>query len=250
MGDAFERRAEFVDSACRSGMEWDFFDGLSRAEPPLVYDETLSIRRFGRAMRRGEIGCYASHFALWGWFLASDHEQLVVFEDDVLVDWPAIRQVCSQNLASHGIHILKLFTTHPINPRVVRYKLLSDHSHLIGLRGYTLGTQAYILSRQGAQALYKSCRTLTMPIDWAMSRYWDYGVTNYGLFPFPVLERQGPSVIGHAANHESVATPAQRVQRMLWRLRERSARAFADIREAKHPFGAPLDGGSALFPPV
>jgi len=248
MSDADERRADFVASARHAGMEWDFFTGLQQTEAPLVYDDELATGRFGRSLTRGELGCYASHFALWGRFLESSFEQLVVFEDDVVVDWTSIRQLCQEDLSVHGIHILRLCTTHPIRSQVVRYKLLSDHSHLVRLRGHTFGTQAYVLSRIGAQALYASCSKASMPIDWAMSRYWDYGVTNYALFPFPVFERHGKSTIGHGGRVRSRTTLIRHTQRLSWRLRERTARALADLHDRKSPFGMPLDEGQAFFP--
>ncbi|KQP43199.1 glycosyltransferase family 25 protein [Pseudorhodoferax sp. Leaf274] len=245
MESATKRRTEFGEAANGCGLDWAFFPALRQAEAPLRYDMQLAVSRFGRPLKPGEIGCYASHYALWGWFLASDYDQLVVLEDDTVVDWPAIAPLCRHDLSSHGIDILKLFSTHPLNARVAKYKLLSDHSHLLSVRGLTLGTQAYLLTRTGATALHRSCNVLCMPVDWAMSRYWDYGVRNYCLFPFPVLERHGPSTIGHSAQEEFLPTARQRAARLSWKIRERAARASSDLFCSRHPFGKPQDQGAA-----
>lgn len=247
MNDAHDRRARFSDDAKHAAVDWAYFDALRLPEPPLVHDAAMVQVRTGRPLRPGEIGCYSSHFSLWRWFLDSDHQQLLVFEDDVVVDWAAIRVLCERDLTSDGIDILKLFSTYPTKLNVVRYKLFSDHSHLIRLKGYCYGTQAYILTRRGAAALVKSCVRLTMPVDWAMSRYWEYGVDNYAVFPFPVLERLGLSSIGHAAGQGTEATSSESARRFFWRVRDRLVRAAVDLRRAPSPFGTPHDTAAPLF---
>ncbi|HEY9065481.1 MAG TPA: glycosyltransferase family 25 protein [Burkholderiaceae bacterium] len=253
MVSAHERRARFSAEAAQAGLEWSYFDALRLPEAPLVHDPATEIIHTGRPLRPGEIGCYASHYSLWRWFIASNHTQLLVLEDDVAVDWSALRVLCSRDLGADGLDILKLFTTYPAQSELMRYKLFSDHSHLMRLRGYCYGTQAYMLSRRGAAALIRSCERLTMPIDWAMSRYWDYGIANYAVFPFPVLERFGPSSIGHAAAASRVVDPAtlaQRLRRFGWRSRERIARGWVDWRRTAKPFGATIDASAPLFSDV
>lgn len=258
MGTAQARRQRFSDDARGAEVEWSYFDALRLPEAPLRYDEPAALVHTGRPLRAGEIGCYASHHSVWTGFLKSGHDQLIVFEDDVVVDWGAIRVLCERDLAADGIHILRLFATHPTRSTIARYKLFSDHSHLMRLQGHCYGTQAYVLTRQGAAALVKSCARLSMPVDWAMSRYWDYGVDNYAVFPFPVLERLGPSTIAQAA-HGGAGQPGMpsvpsvpsvpNGSRIAWRLRERVSRAWADARRVRRPFGLPSDTASAMFTP-
>jgi len=247
MVSAHERRARFSAEAAQAELEWSYFDALRLPEAPLVHDAVLELTHTGRPLRPGEIGCYSSHYSLWRWFLESDHAQLLVLEDDVAVDWSALKILCGRDLAGDGIDILRLFTTYPAKSELMRYKLFSDHSHLVRLRGYCYGTQAYVLSRRGAAALSQSCARLTMPVDWAMSRYWDYGVDNYAVIPFPVFERLGTSSIGHAAGDGVAAPAAQRLRRFGWRCRDRLTRAWVDWRRTPRPFGVPADSSAPLF---
>lgn len=247
MATAHDRRRRFADDARSAGLDWSWFDGLSLPQGPLHHDEAATLVHTGRALRPGEIGCYASHHGLWCSFLQSPHAQLMVFEDDVVVDWAAMRLLCERDLARDGIHILKLYATHLPRWRVARYKLFSDHSHLLRLQGVCYGTQAYVLTRQGAAALVESCARLTMPVDWAMSRYWRHGLDHHAVFPFPVWERLGPSSIGHTAGGDASAIRSRSPSRLLWRLRERAHRAWADMRRSRWPFGPPSDAVSALF---
>lgn len=229
MASAAERREQFAATAAGVDLPWAFFDGLTAPMPPLVHEPKAALVRAGRALRQGELGCYASHYALWQEFLATSAEQLLVFEDDVLVDWVAVQRVAAQNLASLGVHVLKLFSTFPIQARTVRHKFYSDHSHLVRVQGYCYGTQAYILTRTGARALVDSCAVLDMPIDWAMSRYWAYGHANYAVIPYPVIERLVPSSIGHPPAHRASHAVALRGQRLVWRLRDRARRLAVDL---------------------
>lgn len=244
MASAEARRQQFAAGASAAGVDWSFFSALRAPQAPLVYDEALALRRFGRPLKPGEIGCYASHYAVWQAFLGSDATQLIVFEDDVMVDWQAIQALARQDLSAHHIDVLKLFATHPIHAKVAKYKLLSDHSHLLRLSGYTYGTQGYVLSRRGAQALVDHCGRMFMPVDWAMSRYWAYGLPNYATFPFPLLERHGPSTIEHAQSLQGATTLSSRAARFAWRLAARAQRLKFDLCVGDRPrFGPPSDVG-------
>ncbi len=225
---AVQRRQQFVAGAQGVALEWAFFDALTEPRAPLVHEPRAALVRAGRALRPGELGCYASHYAVWQEFLSTDAKQLLVLEDDVLVDWEAVQRLAAQDFASLGIHVLKLFATFPIRAQTVRHKFYSDHSHLVRVRGYCYGTQAYVLTRTAAQSLLDCCAVVDMPIDWAMSRYWSYGHTNYAVVPYPVIERLVPSFIGHPPAQRESHPFAARVQRLLWRLRDRTRRLLVD----------------------
>jgi glycosyl transferase family 25 len=232
MSSAVQRRAQFAEQAKGVAVPWEFFDALTGPRLPLRHMPEAALVRAGRALRAGELGCYASHYALWEMFLASSAEQLLVFEDDVLVDWGAVTRLLEQDFAALGVHVLKLYATFPIQSRTVHYKFYSDHSHLVRVQGYCYGTQAYVLTRAAATALVESCAELDMPIDWAMSRYWDYGHANFAVVPFPVIERLVPSSIGHPPAGGVQNSLLGRGRRLAWRLRDRARRWLFD-----GPFG-------------
>lgn len=228
MASASQRRAQFAAHAQGVVVPWEFFDALTGPRLPLVHAPESALVRTGRALRPGELGCYASHYAVWEDFLASTAEQLLVFEDDVLVDWVAVTQLVSQDFAAMEVHVLKLFATFPLKFRTVRHKFYSDHSHLVRVQGYCYGTQAYLLTRQAATALVEACAVLDMPVDWAMSRYWAYDYANYAVVPFPVIERLVPSSIGHPPAGGAGQGRVGRSRRLAWRLRDRARRLLVD----------------------
>lgn len=227
--DADERRQAFTVAAADAGLPWSFFDAARDAQPPLAYLPERALVAAGRLLRPGEVGCYASHFEVWRAFLASDARQLLVFEDDVMVDWPAVRRLVAMDLAAMDVHILKLFASYPTRSRTVLHKLYSDHSHLVQLRGYSYGTQAYLLTRDAAQRLVAGCAVVDMPIDWAMSRYWRHGHAVHALVPSPVIERMLPSSIGHPPPFGQAGPPGWLVRHWCKRISERLRRAVADL---------------------
>ena len=102
---------------------------------------------------------------------------------------------------------MRLFSTHPFSGDLCVQPLsLSPHAHLIRVRGLVLGTQAYIVTRHGAEALFKAATEIVRPIDWEMSRYWTYRLPNYCVTPYPVLERYGVSAIGQADRELALET--------------------------------------------
>jgi len=243
------RREEFSRAAADAGLAWEFFRGYAQIAQPLCYSPEDAVRYFGRPLTPGEIGCYTSHFKLWEDFLRSPNQQLVVMEEDVIADWRAVERLAREDLARRDIHILRLFSTHPFPYDFCVYRFLSPHAHLVRVRGHILGTQAYIVTRRGAEALLKAATQVVRPIDWEMSRYWSYGVTNYCLSPYPVLERYGESGIGHAGRELAPENTGSRVAiRFLYRLRDRLARErFNRWRMKSSPFGEAPDSGPAFI---
>jgi glycosyl transferase, family 25 len=244
-----ERRETFTQLARATSLHWDFFPACTGPTPPLHYNDRAAVRRFGRALSNGELGCYASHFKLWDWLAASDYEQAIIFEDDVIIDWPVIEQLALNRVADYGIDLLRLYLTHPFQWKLARYRLLSPHSHLVRPRGMTFGTQGYLLTRDAARVLVSHYVIAAAPIDWVLGRYWEHGLCAFCINPFPVIARHIPSSIGdsrYAAPQDK--TLYDRIVHLAWRVRDRAQRAFIEnCVLKKYPFGPTEDSGPPLL---
>lgn len=178
--------------------------------------------------------------------LTSNDHQRIVLEDDVIVDWRAMERLAQVDIASRGIDLIRLFSTHPFRYRLSVNRFLGPHLHLVQVHGMFLGTQGYVLTRRAAERLVGLARNIDRPVDWLMARYWEYGFPNLCLFPFPILERYVPSAIGERSAWPQPST-AERAEYMCRRVSDRVRRAVADnIRYRKFPFGATLDSGPAF----
>jgi glycosyl transferase family 25 len=220
--------ATFATFAADTGVSWSFFDARTAIAPPLHYDESNARRVHGRTLTEGERGTYASHVAAWEWLLDSPYRQLIVFEDDVVADWPLISQLGRMDFSAIGIDYMRLFTKIPVRWRRLRSPFLDRYHHLIRITSFALGTQAYLITRPGAQRLLKHAPQVECPIDAYMDKYWKHGVPNLALYPFPVFERFDSSTIGEARFEKRPIPAADRVALFSLRLRER----FAMVRNA------------------
>jgi glycosyl transferase, family 25 len=245
LAHAIERREEFTQLARPASVDWHFFPACTGPTARLRYDERAAIRRCGRRLSNGEVGCYASHFMLWDWLAASDYEQAIIFEDDVIVDWAVIEQLTLNRFADYGIDLLRLYLTHPFPWNIAKYRLLSPNSHLVRPRGMTFGTQGYLLTRDAARILVSRYGVAAAPVDWVLGRYWEHGLATFSIHPFPVIERHSSSGIGdrrHTASQRKARYDG--IAYIAWRIRDRFQRAFVEnCVLKKYPLGKTEDSG-------
>ena len=238
-----QRRAEFSEAASGVDLDWSFFSAHKGIIPPLTYNDRDAIRHCGRALFPAEIACYVSHFKCWEWLANSKFDQAIILEDDVIVDWPAITKLAQFNLSAHLIQLLRLFATHPIKCKIVMYRFLSPHCHLVRTEGWHLGAQGYMLTTAGACQLTDKYKNITVPLDWVLMRYWEHRLGNYSLFPFPIIEKHVPSTIGPRAA-VTEAPLFDRAIRFCWRIRDRAKRERFDHWTAERwPLGPSIDVG-------
>jgi glycosyl transferase family 25 len=204
-----ERRSAFTARAAHTRVPWEFYDGLTSLAPDLQYDVDDAFINRGRSLSPGELGCYSSHYVLWRHFLATDHDQLLVFEDDTLVDWPFIERMAHFDLTASGMRYLRLFAKAAGKPILIGPFF---DRYLIENVSYSLGMQAYMLTRSGAEFLLEYLRRVRCPIDDAIDRGWRGSLPTYSVFPSPVIELSGESRIG-----EQRYAPAQMPSRLEWR---------------------------------
>jgi glycosyl transferase family 25 len=196
LAGAPERRQAFASCAYEAACDWEFFDAHTTLVHGLSYDEKRVTTTYGRKLHPGELGCYSSHFELWRWLVGSDYQQLIVLEDDVVVDWEFIRNFSSMEMAGRGIEYLRLFAKMPAPWRFIASPYFDQYRHLIRFTGYALGTQAYVISKTGAERLIRHGSNIEAPVDVYMDRTWDHGLLNLAIYPFPIYERYQPSSIG------------------------------------------------------
>jgi glycosyl transferase, family 25 len=237
------RRTEFLRQVTGWELDWSFFSAHQGIASPLVYSERDAIRHCGRGLFPAEIGAYVSHFKCWEWLAHSEYDQGIILEDDVIVDWRTITRLAQVNLTGHGFDLLRLFATHPIKCKVVMYRFLAPHCHLVRTTGMYLGMQGYMLTKHGARRLVEKYDNITRPIDWVLTRYWEHKLGSYSLFPFPIIEQNIPSTIGARASVTEVAL-GDRAIRFCRRIRDRAKRECFDRWSAERwPLGPTIDAG-------
>ena len=90
-----------------AGMSFDFFDALKAhngwSDFFEHYDERQFLINTGRTATQGEIGCYASHLALWKHCVECG-EPIMIMEDDFLLkpDFSRAFQFTEQLISEYG----------------------------------------------------------------------------------------------------------------------------------------------------
>ena len=239
---ADDRRRTFTQRAADAGLDWEFFDACQTLAPGLVYDEAEARLRKGRPLSAGELGCYSSHYALWQKLLDDTAEQYVVLEDDVIVDWSMLRSVAATNLIASGIEYLRLYYKMPCPYIQRKRRFLARSRTLIELTGHPYGTQGYVITRAAAEKFVRYCRHVTHPVDDQMDRFWDHGVPNLCLFPFPILEEAAASTIGEGRFVKKGRSIRRRLYLRWDELRQRRAIRRRQRIKGKWPEPVPYQG--------
>jgi glycosyl transferase, family 25 len=190
------RRAEFSARARGAGVDWSYFDAVAGLDASLQYDEGATLIEVGRNLTAGELGCYSSHYLTWQHLVRSDATQMIVLEDDTLVDWGYMSELANFDLSERSIDWLRLYAKIPSRYRMISRPTLDHRRHIIEFLNYAGGTQGYAISRSGAQKFLAHCRVVRCAIDTEMDRFWMHGVRNLAIYPFPIVELDGPSTIG------------------------------------------------------
>jgi glycosyl transferase, family 25 len=222
-----ERRHAFTQRAASTTLQWCYFDAAAGLAPELLYSPEDAIVSRGRTLSAGELGCYSSHYLLWLEFLNSSHEQLLVLEDDTLIDWHFLEILLDCSLDEIGLSYLRLFAKAAGDPVLVGPCL---DRYLYEHRGYSLGSQAYILTRAGAKHMVKHLQRVRCPIDDALDKAWSGSLPTYALFPYPVIELAGASRIGVQRHTEPPMTPQLQWRRLLHRIEDRVLRTAFRVR--------------------
>ena len=245
------RREAFMNMANGTNLEWEFVPAATGPTGSLRYNPRQATQRCGRPLSAAEVGCYASHFSLWQWLAHSAYDQAIIFEDDALVDWAVIEDLAATMLADYHINFMRLHMPTPFRFSVVKYTFLSPHIHLVRANGLTFGGLAYVLTRNAARVLSSNYSLAAAPVDWVLAWYWEHRLPTYCLFPFPVIERLGPSTIGDE-RHARPTPPSigDRIARFGWRVRDRALRAYVDycVLE-KYPLGPSENEGLPFLRP-
>ena len=185
-----EAMARQLDAA---GLDWSFFDALIEPPDGLPYDPKAARRRHGRTLTPGELGCFASHVALWRTIAdGGAGDVLLVLEDDLLLDPVFFSRMDEAVAAFAPYDYLRLYAKVPAG--VCREAAFLNR-HIARYSGRAYGTQGYFLSSRGAMKFLKSIKRVVRPIDDEMDRFWAHGLPIRSVFPAPIIEVDHGSTI-------------------------------------------------------
>jgi glycosyl transferase, family 25 len=180
------RRAAMEERLGALGLQYTRFLGIDGRKEweTLVDDVDLAAfrRNVGREVLPGEIGCYASHLAVWRALIDSPHDVALVLEDDVVFHTDFMDALDAVLEAYGTWDIVKLNCIRAKQP-ILRRRL--GPYRLNAYVGAFTGMGAYLITRSFAQAQMPLMFPMRRPIDHALDEFDARTFRHFGLQPFP-----------------------------------------------------------------
>ena len=231
---ATERRISAQAQLDEAGLEFQFLDGFSGAAAWRRFTgyDSLDYRiHCGRPAVSGEVGCYASHLALWHRCVELN-EPIIVLEDDfdAQPDFAAFVARLGRYINDFGF--IRLEETDPIDMVPV---MNCGRFSLNYCRKYPHGATCYAISPHVAKEFVARSKILRAPVDKFIKKFWEHEQPLYSLQPAPVAlhELALDSSMTDRAVHS--ISPGLRIRRMvrktIWNIR----RARFNARMMKEP---------------
>lgn len=223
LDDSAERRALVRENLAGFALPWAFLDGSRAADASdLTVDPAGQRMRFGRELTQGEVGCFKSHMRALAEFDADPAlDWLLVMEDDVWLDPAFPYGALATWLDDHRIGFLRLFAR---EWRRAWPRFHFGERQVLYLATDPFGTQGYLISRSAAQGFRSRVRRVVRPIDDEFGRFWENGLDNHLLFPFPMVERHGASTLNTARSDAGQMRATPGLRRKLARAKDYAAK--------------------------
>ncbi len=161
-------------------------DGRAGEHLPVSrYNEARSLSYGGAPQTETTMASFASHYCLWERIRDSGQAALVI-EDDLGFEEGFL---AAFHLAAARIQERRYIRLFALNHKrnVVDVEPLEEGFRLVCLTYRPLGTQAYLLSPEGAARLVEMAETWFQPVDDYMDNFWVHGVVPYAIQPYRVL---------------------------------------------------------------
>ncbi|MCL5254769.1 MAG: glycosyltransferase family 25 protein [Gammaproteobacteria bacterium] len=148
------------------------------------YDETNNAQHYYRSLTMSEIATYISHRFAWQRMLDDDVDFAIVLEDDVLLanSFAYLARTIAE--LEQPWHVLKLAEPYAR----VKSKGIErcGAATLVRYPDIPLGTSAYVITREGAEAMLRWSEGFYRPLDVDFQWAWQPGLKVRGIRPYPV----------------------------------------------------------------
>ncbi len=191
-----ERRGMIQNTLTKLGLEFTFFDAVDGNNLTNVelakYSEKDAIKLEGRKLSLGEIGCALSHLRLYEELLASEHECLLILEDDILIGEMLLGVVKNRNNLPKDWELVNFYTWKDVEPIG---EFIFDIYRPGKFKKAANMTAAYLVNRRGAEKLLKVGYPVKLAADDLTGRTGFTGLMSYGITPRVAAIRDTESTI-------------------------------------------------------
>lgn len=185
---ATQRRASCIEQLNEAELEFSFFDAQSVINDYTDFFEKYDEREFqintGRTAAKGEIGCYASHLALWEKCVELD-EPIMIMEDDFYLTegFRSAVFIVADEIDQYGY--IRLQSEGSGKSRLV--KSIGDYK-LLYYTKMPHSLMCYAITPSVAKQFIRKAKVLDAPVDVMIKKIWEHKQRLYGLSPYTVID--------------------------------------------------------------
>jgi glycosyl transferase, family 25 len=226
---AHERRALMARQFDKAGINATFFTGIEpRGATDAIseYDLAGRMRRYGRPLARGEIGCYLSHREVWKSLVNSGDDVWCVMEDDLILR-RGLREAVEE-LAQYREYWDLVRLMGLMNRPQLPYAELPSGTLLMWMDRLPIGTQCYVITRGAAEKMLEYSKRMLHAIDTTIDRCWEHKLQIFKTSPEFVEDANLDSMLGF---RPGITNLSMRVREKIYR---RIDKVMAARYNAKH----------------
>ena len=164
-------------------LEIDCLDARTDENKLKFFEDNPSFKLSWAGFKNGEIGNFGSHYLAWKFLAKSNLENMLIFEDDILIEDNFIEKynIAIENVPS-DYDVLSIFV-HP--NQYDMFDKTQEISYYIAKGYQDWSTLCYVVSKNGAKKLIKHIEDHGMgrPTDWFIFRGGNEGVFNVYTLP-------------------------------------------------------------------
>jgi glycosyl transferase family 25 len=209
LDDALQRRQRLVMQFEKMGIQAERLEAvrwshLGPQEQARLYSGVLNKKQYHTELVGGEKGCYASHIQAWKMLLDSEHDVMVVLEDDVQLSEHFRSVITALVNLDMAWDMVKLIGR--TKEKVQAKRGLCEGFELIDYARVPSYTAGYVLSREGAQKMLQSRVPFGRPIDVDLRFWWENDMRILGVWPAVLTldETSDISTIAGRKTHRNV----------------------------------------------
>jgi glycosyl transferase family 25 len=144
-------------------------------------------------LKKGEVGCYASHLIAQQEMLRRGLDYALILEDDLKINDDFLALITKLlNLAKEW-DIIRL--SNDAKRSVIKIQEIAEGRHLVKYSRVPNNTGAYLISAYGARKFAQRVELRRYPLDVDLRRGWYFGLRTFGVLPAPVQPNIGESRI-------------------------------------------------------
>lgn len=209
-----QRREHIKQELAKHLVTYNFFDAIEVVDLSAVPNYDFSYRQniFGRHLRKGEIGCYLSHYTLWQKAVALN-ESICILEDDVSIECNNFNEILNTLEMFQDFDIVKLGGVFP--RKFFLYKKVNN-LQLVKYWFDNMGTQGYVITPHAARRLIENSAKIRTPVDDFMASYACNKLNILATNPPVLTHTDAPSELGGNSGKKEAMSAFNKIRREIY----------------------------------